>query len=142
MPLVERTSDNTRGNRDMTEPKSNVTSRSMALSVDRVALRQAIAGLARPGEKQDWCVACGAGKSANPLDKFEAVQAVARDVLGGKTLPEFVEGLKDLGKQAWCVACGAGKDASPLDMLGDPATISDEAIDQIAGRLLSAVKVG
>ena len=122
--------------------KPTVLSRNMAVSLDRDALRQVIAGLAQPGERQDWCVACGAGKSANPIDKFESVHAVARDILGGKTLPEFVEGLKDLGKQAWCVACGAGKDASPLDMLGDPANISNEAIDQIAARLLSAVKVG
>ncbi|MBX5453848.1 MAG: hypothetical protein K6U10_07915 [Acidobacteriia bacterium] len=126
----------------MTESHSSVPARSVPLSVDRTALRQAIAGLARPGERQDWCVACGAGKSAQPIEKFEAVQAAAHDLLGGKSLAEFVEGLRDLGKQAWCVACGAGKDASPFEMLGDPAAISDEAIDQLASRLLSAVKFG
>jgi hypothetical protein len=120
--------------------RTNVLARNMSVSVDRVALRQAIAALG-PGTKQDWCVACGAGKSANPLDKLDHVQ-MARDVLGGKSLVEFVDGLKDLGKQAWCVACGAGKDASPLDIVGNPADISDETIDAIAGHLLSSVKIG
>lgn len=126
----------------MSDSKATVLVRTMDVSVDRAALRQAIVGLAQLGEKQDWCVACGAGKTASPIDKFENVQVAARELMGGKSLTEFVAGLKDLGRQAWCVACGAGKDASPLDMLGDPANISDEAIDQIAGRLLSVLKIG
>jgi ferredoxin len=122
--------------------KKTLAAGQLSVTVDRELLRQAIAGLARPGDAQDWCVACGAGKSSSPLEKIETVQVLARDVLGGKSLAEFVAGLKDLGKQAWCVACGAGKSASPFDRIGDPAEISDELIDQLAGRLISAVQIG
>jgi hypothetical protein len=114
----------------------------VTMSVDRAALRTAIGALANPNAKQDWCIACGAGKSASPIDKVEAIQPLAKDLLGGQSLTEFLDGLKDFGKQAWCIACGAGKDASPLDLLGDPAEISDAAIDALAGKLLSSIRMG
>jgi len=114
----------------------------LRVTVDRTALKQAILALANPNAKQDWCIACGAGASASPLDKVEALHPLAKEILGGKTLPQFIAELKDFGKQAWCVACGAGKDASPLDTIGNPADISNEVIDALAGRLLSAVRVG
>lgn len=115
---------------------------SLAVTVDRGALRAAIGALANPHAKQDWCIACGAGASAEPIDRLETISPLAKELMGGKTFPEFLDGLKDFGKQAWCIACGAGKDASPLDLLGDPAAISDEAIDALAGKLLTAVRVG
>ena len=116
--------------------------RQVELSVDRAALREIISNLADPNLKNDWCVACGAGKSAAPMADVNQLNSLTKEVLAGKTLPEFVQGLSDLGNRAWCVACGAGKDASPLDQLGDPANLSDEAIDYVAGRLLGAVSVG
>lgn len=116
--------------------------RHLAVTVDRDALRAAILGLAKPGGEQEWCIACGAGKDASPLDKVENVSNTARELVGGKSLQEFVSGIKDLGTQAWCIACGAGKDASPLDRLGDPADITDDLIDQVAGRLIGALRIG
>lgn len=114
----------------------------LTVTVDRSALRSALGALANPGAKQDWCIACGAGKSASPLEKVEAVHPLAKEMLGGKSLPEFLESLKDFGKQAWCIACGAGKDASPLDLLGNPADLPDAAIDALASKLISAVRMG
>jgi hypothetical protein len=116
--------------------------RHLAVSVDRDALRAAILGLSKPGGEQEWCIACGAGKDASPLDKVENIHAAARDLIGGKSLQEFVSGIKDLGTQAWCIACGAGKDASPLDRLGNPADITDDMIDQVASRLIGALRIG
>lgn len=114
----------------------------LTVTVDRSALRSALGALANPGAKQDWCIACGAGKSANPLDKVEAVAGVTKELMGGKTIAEFLESLKDFGKQAWCIACGAGKDASPLDLLGDPAQLPDAAIDALASKLITAIRMG
>jgi hypothetical protein len=121
---------------------SPVPKQSITVTVDRSALRSALGALANPNAKQDWCIACGAGASAEPVDKLEALHPLAKEMLGGKTLPEFLDSLKDFGKQAWCIACGAGKDASPLDLLGNPAEMPDAAIDALASRLISAVRVG
>src|SRR4051812_36016354 len=87
----------------------------LSVTVDRAALRTAIGALANPNAKQDWCIACGAGASAEPIEHLETIHPLAKELMGGKTFPEFLDGLKDFGKQAWCIACGAGKDASPLD---------------------------
>ena len=122
--------------------QSKTLTQTMHMTVDREMLRSAILSLAKPGGRQDWCIACGAGASANPLDKLEALSPMTKEILGGKSLPEFIESLKDYGKQAWCIACGAGKDASPLDTIGNPADIPNELIDALAGRLISAIKVG
>jgi len=126
----------------MSDSKSLLLSRDLQVSVDRAALRDAISRLRNPGANQEWCVACGAGKGIELTDKLDWVQKQAAPILEARALKEFVEGLKDLGTQAWCVACGAGKDASPLDSVINPANISDELIDAVAARLLSAVKVG
>jgi hypothetical protein len=116
--------------------------RQFEVSVDRVAIREVLSRLANPELKNDWCIACGAGKSAAPLGDTRQLTDLTKEVMQGKSLPEFVDGLRDLGQRAWCIACGAGKDASPLDMIGDPAALSDEAIDYVAANLLSAIKVG
>jgi hypothetical protein len=101
-----------------------------------------IAGLAETTETQDWCVACGAGKEARPLEKNSWVQEAGREILQGKSLREFVDSLKDVGPQAWCVACGAGKSASPLGQLANPSDLPDDVIDALAKRLITAVRIG
>lgn len=121
--------------------KSNIGQK-LALSVDRDAIRQALINLAQPEGTQEWCIACGAGKGTNPLEKGEWVKDISTNVFQGKSFEEFAKGLKDLGTQAWCIACGAGKEASPLSKLGNPAELSDEIIDQVASHLLSSITIG
>jgi hypothetical protein len=127
----------------MADSKSRVLiGRQLDVTLDREMLREVIGNLAKPGGTQEWCIACGAGKDASPLDKVNWVQDSSRDLLQGKTLQEFVNLMKDIGPQAWCIACGAGKDASPLDRLVNPAELPDDVIDALARRLISAVSVG
>lgn len=125
----------------MADSKNIPLTRDLQVSVDRNALREAISRLQKPGGNQEWCVACGAGKGIELTDKLDWVQNQGREILQGKNLKEFVDSLKDIGPQAWCVACGAGKDASPLDTIINPAEVSDEIIDAVAARLLTAVKI-
>ena len=122
--------------------KISLVSRNLPVTVDRQLLRQAVATIAKPGGEQSWCVACGAGAEASPVDKVSDVQTMTREFLGGRSLSEFVAELKDIGEQAWCVACGAGKDASPIDLITDPVALPDELIDQLAERMISAVRLG
>lgn len=119
-----------------------ITRRQLDVSLDRQALREVIAGLMKPGGTQEWCIACGAGKGTEILEKGEWVQRTGEQIFQGKSFKEFVDSLKDLGKQAWCIACGAGKDASPLDRLGDPASLTDEVIEIFASKVISTIKVG
>jgi formate hydrogenlyase subunit 6/NADH:ubiquinone oxidoreductase subunit I len=126
----------------MADSKELVLGRELKVSVDRVALREAISRLQKPGGNQEWCIACGAGKDAGPADKLDWVQNQGAQLLQGKNLREFIDSLKDIGPQAWCIACGAGKDASPMDSIINPAEVSDDIIDLVAQKLLTAVKLG
>lgn len=111
--------------------------------IDRQALKQIVGGLRRPEGDNEWCVACGAGAASAKLDyPAELVQEAGRQFLDPKMLREFVASLKGAGgEQAWCVACGAGAAASPLGKVL-PADVSDAAIDDLAQKLVGAVKIG
>jgi predicted TPR repeat methyltransferase len=116
----------------------------MEVTFDRKALKKAISELQLPAAGEaEWCVACGAGAASSKLEyPEEIVKQVGAQFIQPQALRELVNSMKDKGAEAaWCVACGAGAKASPLDMVSNPADISDEMIDSLSQKLISAVKV-
>jgi len=115
----------------------------MEVTFDRKALKKAISELKLPAGEAEWCVACGAGAASLKLDyPEEVVKQVGAQFIQPHALRELVDSMKANGVEAaWCVACGAGAKASPLDLISNPVEVSDEMIDSISQKLISAVKV-
>ncbi|MEJ1969606.1 MAG: hypothetical protein WDN03_13380 [Rhizomicrobium sp.] len=115
------------------------------MQVDRQAIREVLATLQKPGAENEWCVACGAGAASSKLDyPGEIVASLGKQLTEPAVLKDFINQLSDRARleQDWCVACGAGAAASPLARISDPATLSDAVVDEIAAKLISAVKLG
>ena len=121
------------------------TKNKLELLVDREKLREVITNLGSQRAESDWCVACGAGAASAKLDfPEEVVGNFSKQISDLESLQNFIGNIQDrVGSQAdWCVACGAGAQASPTDRLTFPANIPDGAIDEIATKLITAVKLG
>lgn len=117
----------------------------LAFQVDRKAIRDVLTDLHKVQGQQDWCVACGAGAASAKLDyPGEVVQSLGKQLVESGKLQEFITSLRNLppGENDWCVACGAAAASSPIGRIGNPADLPDSAIDEIARKLISAVKVG
>lgn len=115
----------------------------MEVTFDRKALKKAISELKLPAGEAEWCIACGAGAASLKLDyPEEVVKQVGAQFVQPQALRELVDTMKAKGAEAaWCIACGAGAKASPLDLVSNPVEVSDEMIDNISQKLISAVKV-
>lgn len=115
----------------------------MEVQFDRGALRKVISEIKLPAGEAEWCVGCGAGAASLKLDfPSDIVKQVGSQFVQPQALRELLETLKVNGGEAsWCVGCGAGAKASPLDLVSNPVEMSDEVIDGISKKLISAVKV-
>jgi len=113
------------------------------IRIDRRILKEIVKAIPRPGGENEWCVACGAGKGSSKLDfPEEVVRESGKQFLDPKALRDFLATIKEAGGEgAWCVACGASAATSPLERVVFPPDISDAFIDQLAEKLIGAVKV-
>lgn len=113
------------------------------LAIDENALRQAVTN-PKLRANSDWCVACGASAAAGPELPRVVEQQMAQDpeILKSLVRDDFVSRLSerlsgtDLNAD-WCVACGASAATAPGDLVTNPASISDELINDLAARLLT-----
>ncbi|HSP54214.1 MAG TPA: hypothetical protein VLS25_01385 [Dehalococcoidia bacterium] len=122
------------------EKGSAITLR-MTVSPDK--LREALGSLRLPDAGEaSWCIACGASKGAKPLDRVVLPEETRAKFLEPAALASFVKSMRDLGEKAWCIGCGAGKDASPFEKFPDPAEIPDAVIDDLASKVINAVRIG
>lgn len=124
---------------------TDVSEKKLAFQVDRTAIKNILADLHKAQGQEEWCVACGAGAASAKLDyPGEVVQTFGKQLVETGKLQEFITNLRNLpaGETDWCVACGAAAASSPIGRIGNPAELPDSAIDEIARKLISAVKVG
>ena len=114
----------------------------MEVKFDREALRKVVSELKLPAEEAEWCVACGAGAASLKLDfPEEVVRQAGAQFVQPQVLNQLINTIKSAGVEAaWCVACGAGAKASPLAEVSNPAKVSDEFIDELGRKLITALK--
>jgi len=116
--------------------------RKFQVTIPRESLRAALGSVRLPERAEaDWCIACGASRAAAALRPVAAQQEMVGKLLEPAQLTSFVKSMQEMGQLMWCIACGAGKGASPLEKLGDPAEVPDAVIDDLANKLINAVRI-
>jgi hypothetical protein len=114
----------------------------MEVKFDREVLRKVLSDVKLPRGENEWCVACGAGAASLKLDfPDDVVREAGMQFVQPQVLNQLIGSLKAAGmEEAWCVACGAGAKASPLAEVSNPARVTDEVIDELGRKLITALK--